>query len=73
MDDSMPVNVPGFDLRLYCNTSPREDKLQPSSVAVSSSCHKAGGVATYRNINHFTGYNRINIDILEINLTMAGW
>ncbi|GFX81928.1 uncharacterized protein TNCV_2571281 [Trichonephila clavipes] len=66
----MPVNVPGCDLRSYCNTSKRRQIATTSSVAVSSSSRKAGGIAIYRNINSFTDCNTVNIDISEINLGM---
>ncbi|GFX00710.1 hypothetical protein TNCV_4576771 [Trichonephila clavipes] len=34
MEDSMPVNVPGFDLRPYCNTAKRRLIATTSSVSV---------------------------------------
>ncbi|GFW85645.1 hypothetical protein TNCV_852961 [Trichonephila clavipes] len=37
MEDSMAVNVPGFDLRTYFNTAKRRQFPTTSSVAVSSS------------------------------------
>ncbi|GFT24230.1 uncharacterized protein TNCV_2064591 [Trichonephila clavipes] len=71
MEDSMPVNLPGFDLRSSYNTAKRRQIATTSSVVVaSSSCRKADGVAIYRNINSFTDCNRVNIDSLEINLGM---
>ncbi|GFX54944.1 hypothetical protein TNCV_3318611 [Trichonephila clavipes] len=44
MEDSKPGNMPGFDLRLYCNTSKRRQCATTSSVTVSllSSSRKAG-------------------------------
>ncbi|GFV81741.1 helitron_like_N domain-containing protein [Trichonephila clavipes] len=70
MEDSLPVNVPGFDLRSSYNTTKRRQIATTSSVVVSSSNRKAGGVTIYRNINNFTDCNRFNIDISEINLVM---
>ncbi|GFV07719.1 uncharacterized protein TNCV_4942211 [Trichonephila clavipes] len=69
MEDSMPVNVPGFDMGSSYNTAKRRQIATSSSVAVSSSSsRKAGGVAIYRNINSVTDCNRVNIDISEISL-----
>ncbi|GFT10416.1 uncharacterized protein TNCV_3190971 [Trichonephila clavipes] len=70
MEDSMPVNVLGFDLRSSYNTSKLRQIATSSLVAVSSSSRKAVGVAIYRNITSFTDCNRVNIYILEINLGM---
>ncbi|GFU91499.1 uncharacterized protein TNCV_2542671 [Trichonephila clavipes] len=71
MEDSMPVNVPGFDLRSFYNTTKRRPIATASSVVVALlSSRKAGGVAIYRNINSFTDCNRVNIDISEIKLGM---
>ncbi|GFY25053.1 uncharacterized protein TNCV_2692441 [Trichonephila clavipes] len=71
VEDSMPVSVLGFYLRSYCNTAKRRQIATTSSVEISSSSnHKAGGVAIYRNINSFTDCNRVNIDISENNLGM---
>ncbi|GFS97369.1 uncharacterized protein TNCV_1825131 [Trichonephila clavipes] len=71
MEDSMPVNVPGFDLRSYCNTAKCRQIATTLLVAISSSSNRySGGVAIYCNINSFTDCNRVNIDILEINLEM---
>ncbi|GFQ77620.1 uncharacterized protein TNCT_180991 [Trichonephila clavata] len=71
MEDSMPVNKPGFGLRSYCNTAKCRQIETTSSVAESSSSsHKADSVAMYRNINSFTDCNRVNNDISEINLRM---
>ncbi|GFW76294.1 hypothetical protein TNCV_1580731 [Trichonephila clavipes] len=64
MVDSMPLNVPDFDLRSSYNTS----KLR--QIATLSSSRKAVGVTVYRNINSATNCNRVNIDISEINLGM---
>ncbi|GFQ98188.1 uncharacterized protein TNCT_636031 [Trichonephila clavata] len=71
MENSMPVNKPGFGLRSYCNTAKCRQIKTTSSVAVSSSSsRKADSVAMYRNINSFTDCNRVNNDISEINLRM---
>ncbi|GFQ86732.1 uncharacterized protein TNCT_365501 [Trichonephila clavata] len=72
MEDSMPMNVPGFDLRSYCNTAKLKQIASTSSVAVSSlpSSRKADGVAIYRNINSFTDCNIVNTEISKINLGM---
>ncbi|GFQ82124.1 uncharacterized protein TNCT_445041 [Trichonephila clavata] len=67
----MPVNLPGFYLISYCNTTKRRQIETTSSMAVSSSSScKADGVAIYRNINSFTDCSRINIGISKINLGM---
>ncbi|GFS69406.1 hypothetical protein TNCV_4012031 [Trichonephila clavipes] len=48
MDDTMPVNVPGSDLKSYCNTAKRRPIATTSSVVLSSSSsHKAAGVTIY--------------------------
>ncbi|GFW09422.1 hypothetical protein TNCV_3995291 [Trichonephila clavipes] len=77
MEDSMPVNVPGFNLRSSYNTAKRRKIATTSSVVIASSSNrKAGGVTIYRNMNSFIDCNRVNIDILEINLGMKdtkGW
>ncbi|GFY01159.1 hypothetical protein TNCV_5076261 [Trichonephila clavipes] len=70
MEDSMPENVPGFDLRSSYNTAKRRQIATISLVVVASSSRNAGGVTIYRNINSFTDFNRVNIDITEINLGM---
>ncbi|GFV96477.1 uncharacterized protein LOC103524116 [Trichonephila clavipes] len=60
MEDSVPVNVPVFDLRSSCNTAKGRQIATTSSVVVSSSSsssRKAGGVSIYRNINNFTDYH----------------
>ncbi|GFV98824.1 hypothetical protein TNCV_2913411 [Trichonephila clavipes] len=50
MEDSMPVNVPGFDLRSSYNTAKRRQIATTSSVAVSlSSSRKTSRIAIYRN------------------------
>ncbi|GFU14961.1 hypothetical protein TNCV_795341 [Trichonephila clavipes] len=71
MEDSMPVNVPVFDLRSSYNTAKRRQIVTTSLVAASSlSCRKAGGVAIYCNLHSFTHFNRVNIEFSEINLGM---
>ncbi|GFV80228.1 hypothetical protein TNCV_1477901 [Trichonephila clavipes] len=71
MNDSMPVNVPDFDLRSDCNSAKRRQIATTSLVAVSSSSsRKAGGVAIYCNISNFTDCNSVSINILGINLEM---
>ncbi|GFW45056.1 helitron_like_N domain-containing protein [Trichonephila clavipes] len=70
MEDSMPVNVPGFDLRSSNNNTKLRQIAASSSVAVSSSSRKDVGVAIHRSINSFTDCNRVNLDISEINLGM---
>ncbi|GFX88104.1 hypothetical protein TNCV_159191 [Trichonephila clavipes] len=71
MEDSIPVNVPGFDLRSSYNTAKRRQIVTTSSVEVSSSSRKAVGVAIYCNNYSFTDCNRVNIEISEINLEMT--
>ncbi|GFR05770.1 hypothetical protein TNCT_251431 [Trichonephila clavata] len=72
MEDSMPVNVPGFDPRSYCNTAKHRQIATTSSVTVSSpsSSRKTCGIAIYCNINTFADCNRVNTDISDINLGM---
>ncbi|GFU00235.1 hypothetical protein TNCV_801991 [Trichonephila clavipes] len=60
MEDSIQVNVSGFDLRSYCNTARRRQIATTSSVVVSTTGPYIG----------FSDCNRVNIDILEINLGM---
>ena len=63
IENSMPVNVPGFDLRSYCKTAKNRQIATTSSVAIwSSSSRKTGGVSIYRNIR-LTDCNKVNIDV----------
>ena len=63
----MPMNVPGFHLRSYCNNAKNIQIATTSSVAVSSSSsRKAGGVAIYCNINRFIDYSNEPLTVLEL-------
>ncbi|GFT19400.1 helitron_like_N domain-containing protein [Trichonephila clavipes] len=57
-EDSMRVNVPGFNLRPYCNAAKRRQIATISSVVSSSSSRKAGGIVMCRDINSFTNCNK---------------
>ncbi|GFX30936.1 hypothetical protein TNCV_4146441 [Trichonephila clavipes] len=50
MEDSMPVNVPGFDLRSSYNIAKR---IYIIGVDITSSSYNDSGDAIYRNINSF--------------------
>ncbi|GFX22729.1 hypothetical protein TNCV_2994621 [Trichonephila clavipes] len=65
MEDSMPVNGPGFDLNSYCNTAKRK-QIATTSLTVVSSSRKGGGIAMHRNINSFADCSRVNIDIRKL-------
>ncbi|GFX29503.1 hypothetical protein TNCV_4775771 [Trichonephila clavipes] len=71
MEDSMAVNVPGFDLRSPLMILLSADKLQLHHrwyIIIFKS--QSGGVTIYSNINSFTDCNRVNFDISNINLGM---
>ncbi|GFW70697.1 hypothetical protein TNCV_2922521 [Trichonephila clavipes] len=69
VEDSMSVNVPGFDLRSSYNIAKHRQIATTSSVVVaSSSSRKASGVAIYRKINDLMDCNPVNIDVSKINL-----